>query len=102
MANCWHRISPSHRETSTSWGTTSSSRSSGGLLGVELGVGLDVRELPQWKYLAFMAEGRSCWDLALRNGASEAEVRSLRNERNALNRVIESEEACMKRLLQGI
>ena len=40
--------------------------------------------LSQDAYLEYMAEGRSCWDLARASGASEAEVRGLRARRDAL------------------
>ena len=43
-------------------------------------------ELTEQKYLEFMAVGRSCWDLARQNGASEEEARTLRAERDALYR----------------
>jgi HAD superfamily hydrolase (TIGR01509 family) len=40
--------------------------------------------LPEVLYLEYMAEGRSCWDLAKAAGASSATVQSLRGERDAL------------------
>ena len=44
-----------------------------------LGLGLD-----QPTYLRFMAQGRSCWDLAVERGVPESNVRDARRERDRL------------------
>lgn len=45
------------------------------------GVGVD---LSKEAYLEIMASGRSCWDLAQRAGASDAQIRELRRRRDAV------------------
>jgi HAD superfamily hydrolase (TIGR01509 family) len=45
--------------------------------------GIDV-PLSRELYLEFMAEGRPCWELARRAGASDTAIRELRGRRNAL------------------
>jgi len=50
-------------------------------------------ELTSDTYLAFMARGRPCWELALARGASEAEVSRARDARNELYRAHLAREA---------